>query len=850
MYNVTEKYKNQVKKLPQNYRMEVEVIFDVSTEGISLKTENGETLTTEIGDILEFPAPGSMHIPANDIFDSGFAECVFLSSFAVGTSVRPNWWVRINNKGSKYKNNAFASAEFHPRFILYDNDGNITDTVPIGIYFTDKITIQGSDLHIACFDKMAYTEKLFVPTGTDRTLYEIALGIALDVRSVLINTPQELPILSLIVNDTIFSGYSKKQVLELIACVSGSFVQFDNDGNLVFKWFTHSGVELNGDNSKSPLSLNGNTFSLDGNPVKVTGVSIVYEDSELARIGTDDYLLTINENPIAANYPDEVAEFILNRLKDTIYIPCEWNRIGGDPALQLGDIVTIIDNKEPYNPEHHDKYNKYPLYMTSRSWRYNCGGFSDVYKASGNAEKDLNTDKGMTLSKRTSKLAKRITETKKDLTEDMDKRQEFLLMFNETVAASMGFYSTVVEDDSGAVVQYMHDKPELADSKTIYTKGINGFAWTNDGWNNGNPVWQYGFDKNGNAILNQIYAYNLTADVIVSGLLKSKNGASWINLDDGTFQFGNSSLTPKLKLDTNGDLLVDGVIRRTYGLLKTPFSIYVGSSLTDSNRAAFTITDGYTGYGELLQVERAGNLLLHGKGTEISVPFLRSGSNVERGVGFYKDGTSVYANNSSNNCYLDLFPGETNKFDLNYNQSCGVKCDGTNVILYVRGNEFQLLPSGAYTGGDMEVNGSVSCTVLWESSDREKKENIKSQDKLEALEKINSLKFYSYDFKENKESETLESAEAVKFNSASSSSENSDNTSDENEKTPIHIDLGIIADEAPSEILSPDGKKVNIYSFIALTAKAVQQLADKVEALEKRVEDLEKENQILKEENL
>ena len=61
----------------------------------------------------------------------------------------------------------------------------------------------------------------------------------------------------------------------------------------------------------------------------------------------------------------------------------------------------------------------------------------------------------------------------------------------------------------------MHDHPYLEDSLTIYTQTANGYAWTNNGWNDGAPVWQYGFNKLGNMIMNAISAYRIEADLVV-----------------------------------------------------------------------------------------------------------------------------------------------------------------------------------------------------------------------------------------------------------------------------------------------------------------------------------------------
>ena len=53
-----------------------------------------------------------------------------------------------------------------------------------------------------------------------------------------------------------------------------------------------------------------------------------------------------------------------------------------------------------------------------------------------------------------------------------------------------------------------------------------------------------------------------------------------------------------------------------------------------------------------------------------------------------------------------------------------------------------------------------------------------------------------------------------------------------------HIPLGIMADEAPSEILGADRKSINLYSYISLCAKAVQELSDEVANLKREIEKL------------
>ena len=901
MYHTNAAYKQKVANLPQNYRMEVEVIYDAETEYIlyPLLCETGEALETEQGETLEYNIPAEKtSIPPEDIFEAGFSENVFLSTFCVGSSVRAEFWVRIFNKDGKYKNNALATAEIRPKVTLYDSEtGEAVDTVPLGVFYVDKITIQDSDLRLACYDKMSLLEKPYTPQNMQNSLLEVAKSIALSVLAPCPDTPAQVPALQMVVDDSIFQGYSKRQVLELIAEASGSFAAFDQDGALRFKWFSDTGIELHADMAKTPLELNGNTFSLDGNVVKVTGVRIVGEDTELARAGTDEYLLTINENPIAAAHPEEVARFVLERLSDTQYIPCKWTRIGGDPSLQVGDIVTVVDNKTAFDEAKAEEYDRYPLYLSAQSWTFNCGGFSDVYTSAGNAEKDLNTDKGMTVSKRLSQLAKRITEAKKELTYEMDERQKALLLFNETIAGSMWLYTTYKQQEDGAYICYMHDEPELEESQTIYTFGASGFAWTTSGWNDGEPLWQYGFDRDGNAILNAIFAYKLTADVITSGLLKSKNGASYINMDDGTFCFRAikeawmDTDTGEMTYEYQTVMELKNKLLSIYGILKSTefpnLSVTIGSLPYANAEGAFAVSDSndegaiFTAYKDYenncyweasMHSTPTGYLMKYVKTTEedISVENYNFGKTVyfKAGKEDFEISNSVLSvgsqhasfqinSNFSGNIFFNFYQPKVG----NYYVDKYIFCRGTgtgsdradilckNVYSYGRLYVIESASIGSenerYKDYKLSVFGKA-CGDAWEvSSDRNAKENIIEKSDVTAIDGIKSLRFYSYDYKPHEDiqnSEAESTVEAVQMNSSETVE------AEESEKTPVHVELGIMTDEAPEEILGDDGKSINLYAYTSYVAKAVQELVTKCEEQEKRIADLEAELQALKNE--
>lgn len=97
---------------------------------------------------------------------------------------------------------------------------------------------------------------------------------------------------------------------------------------------------------------------------------------------------------------------------------------------------------------------------------------------------------------------------------------------------SMGVYKTAVQNSDGSVTYYTHDKPTLDESSYINCETSNGFAYTNNGWNNGSPHWQYGTTKDGNVICNVLAAVGIVADWIKAGRIESKDGSCYFDLDN------------------------------------------------------------------------------------------------------------------------------------------------------------------------------------------------------------------------------------------------------------------------------------------------------------------------------
>lgn len=113
-----------------------------------------------------------------------------------------------------------------------------------------------------------------------------------------------------------------------------------------------------------------------------------------------------------------------------------------------------------------------------------------------------------------------------------------LAQMNELAANTLGFYYTEEKTADGSIIAYRHDKAKLSESKIIYKNGIDGFFLSVDG----GQTWKAGFDSNGDAVLNILYAIGIQS--------------KWINTRG--FTATNNSGKETFKIDENtGDVYID-----------------------------------------------------------------------------------------------------------------------------------------------------------------------------------------------------------------------------------------------------------------------------------------------------
>lgn len=92
-----------------------------------------------------------------------------------------------------------------------------------------------------------------------------------------------------------------------------------------------------------------------------------------------------------------------------------------------------------------------------------------------------------------------------------------MLDFNQLMSNALGYYETFDFLPSGARVRYVHDQPLLAESQYIWKYSAEGYGWTDQGWQDGEPVWE-GIDVAGNIVGKTLSVIGVKAE--------------WLDVDD------------------------------------------------------------------------------------------------------------------------------------------------------------------------------------------------------------------------------------------------------------------------------------------------------------------------------
>lgn len=474
------------------------------------------------------------YLSGNSLVDSADS-----GDFPVGVAIEKTASLSLVNDDGRFDGYNFNAA----RFVIFLNVqlSDRIETVKRGTYIVSKKPATASEISLSLLDKMHNADKT----------YDSNLSFPCTVKELLSECCRQCGIT---LGDAVFSNAdfqiqkapsnaTYRTVIGMCAGIAGGNARIDEndllriitfdktftnttiyDGGAVKNWA--NGDDLDG-GTLNPWTtgtvIDGGTLSnndyhalfsiqnlqYDVDDVIVTGVKYVEDETEYMS-GQDGYVITIDNQLLSGNAQAGI-EAIGSQLIGLRMRPFSCDGIANGYAT-FGDPVEFIDTKNRV----------FRSFVTDVEFVF--GGSTSWSCSAKSAEQDASEFIG--------EQQAAVEQSKKDIEKKLSAYDVKLKQMNELAANTLGFFYTEEMQEDGSVITYRHDKPTLADSKVIYKTGVDGFFLSIDG----GQTWKAGFDSNGDAVLNILYAIGIQSE--------------WINTRGFTAKDNKGNTTLRIDADT------------------------------------------------------------------------------------------------------------------------------------------------------------------------------------------------------------------------------------------------------------------------------------------------------------
>ncbi len=410
-------------------------------------------------------------------------------SFDIGCAIIGELDFELDNSDGRFDNTSFDDAEFDVRIGLMTKqkyDGTTTvEWVRKGLYTAEEITVNERYIGIVAYDYLARFDTDFTSANVTFPITLSGLLAAVCTYCGVAYGSLNFPNKDYVVptGEYIDESASCRDIISYIAQLACSFAYIDVTGHLQISWYRNTDTVIT-----ERQRLHGTVI--------VTGVQITdaADGETIYRIGTTDYCLVIDSNPLAIGDTVLQSNVWTSRLIGLHLTPFEAD-IMSDPSTECGDIVTISDLQG----------NTYQTPVTNIVY-----AIDNKMTVSCDAE-TVNEKKRSACSQYARVVAAASRETKRQISEYEVRAK----MFSTLTANAMGYYQTEVLQNDGSTICYQHDKELLSESTVIWKKSIDSLAVSTDG----GQTWM-GLDSSGNAVLRVLAAEGIIADWIRAGTLE------------------------------------------------------------------------------------------------------------------------------------------------------------------------------------------------------------------------------------------------------------------------------------------------------------------------------------------
>ncbi len=496
-----------------------------------------------------------LNLTSADLWANGFSFEDSVSgdnSFDIGSTIINVMTLSINNFGGQYSDYDFDGAEV-VCYVGMEFDDGTTEKVRI---CTVNVVEQPEDetvtIDLTCednmhkFDRNYSDSKLNYPATRGQIIRDACevCGVSLQTTSFY----RDDYIVQVRPND---EALTFRQVLQWVAQIGCQWMRCDEYGRLCIGWYSSineeelvvdnlgvlktqddSNVSLELSSANGILSANNGTFlendgvlrlfATDGNgnvseikttygftphhtDVVITGVKVTeYSESssdnpQTYMVGTEGYVLGISGNKlIRVGDGQTIASIIAEKCVGMRFRPFE-SECPTDVALEAGDSLVIVDRTGKI----------YTSLLTTTTLKPGSG-----QKIACNAKSAAKNS-----STQYSQATQAFVAARNMVKQEKSEREKALEEFKNRLDNAKGVYTTIIKQEDGSNIFYLHDAPTLEKSQAVWKMTSEAWGVSTDG----GQTWNGGMTVDGDTIVRILNAVGVNANWINAGAITVKD---------------------------------------------------------------------------------------------------------------------------------------------------------------------------------------------------------------------------------------------------------------------------------------------------------------------------------------
>ena len=472
-------------------------MYNLTNEELALFTKGNK----QVARITFEPTEGEeILITEADIINNGLSierHSISGETLELGSAIASELSLVLNNTDGRFNDVIFEGAELY--VTVGTKDWAIPESnyvfVPMGFFTVDEAPRKLRHITLTALDRMVLFDK---PVSPDMLSFPINFYHLIsrvcdicnvpvgDLSGVRMNMIRTIPCAPNMENMTY------RQLLSWACELSGACAYIDCDGRLCTTWYkSNDSFEINPEHRFSS--------DLAEKSITISGIQIVKE-AETVLAGDDAYALNIEGNGIAEVLDSELTKKIIDNLNAQVpltYTPYSMTTVPL-PHISVYDRISFVDKDN----------NSHSSIITNYTFSLNG---ATAIEAKGKTATNAGYASVNSLTRKEAMIIRRIQRVQN---ETLNSRIQSVIAFNELISNALGLWATEKTLENGSVQYYMHNKEHLEESTTIFTINAGGIAWTNDGWNGGEPVWQTGVTAAGDALFKLLSAEGIKVSKI------------------------------------------------------------------------------------------------------------------------------------------------------------------------------------------------------------------------------------------------------------------------------------------------------------------------------------------------